>query len=123
MLYKFLLNAPKIETDPMKATPGPHANGFIGSIVGQVTISMGKVSLQHKNNPPQSQVNTPAADVLSTQTTKPSNQPDSKKKGKNKKKTGGANIGTNDNNTNPVPNKKRYKSKILSFVRRSKSND
>ena len=46
ILYKILPNSPRVETDPMKETLDPHANGVIGSIVGQVTNSMGQVSLQ-----------------------------------------------------------------------------
>ena len=45
MLYKILPNDPQIEMDPMKETPEPHVDGVIGSGVGQVTRSMGKVSL------------------------------------------------------------------------------
>lgn len=37
MIYNILPNAPKEETDPMKATPDPHVDRVINSKVDQVT--------------------------------------------------------------------------------------
>lgn len=88
----------------MKATPSPHTYGVIGSTIGQVTSSMGQVPFQYKTNSTHTQTNPPTIEVLTTQTTKPSQQHGNKKNGKNKKKTVGANIGANDNN-NPRSNK------------------
>jgi len=36
MLYKILPNVARAEMDPMKATSNPHADGVIGSAIGQV---------------------------------------------------------------------------------------
>lgn len=111
MLYKILPNSPQVEIDPMKEMHIPHVDGVIGSIVGQVTNYLGQVSLQQKTNASQTQTNHPNAEVLTTHTTEPSQQPRGKKKGRNTMKTIGDNTSTN-NNSNHIPNKKWDKSKI-----------
>lgn len=110
MLYKILSNIARAEIDPTKTTPGPHADGVISSAVGQVTSSMRKVTLHQNPNQSHSQKQTSSAEVLSTEASKLYNQPNGKK-GRNKKKTEGANLGTN-NNDNVGPNKKRDKLKL-----------
>lgn len=87
MLYKILPNDPRAEMDPTKATPDPHADGVIGSAVDQVTISMGKVTLQQNHNQTHTQKHIPSMKVLFVETSKLSNQPDSKKNGKKKRKS------------------------------------
>lgn len=55
----------------MKETLAPHADGVIRSIVGLVTSSMVKVSLQRQTNSFQTQTNPPIVEVLTTRKTKP----------------------------------------------------
>jgi len=37
VLYDILPNAPRAETDPTKFTPGPHADGIVGSVQNTAT--------------------------------------------------------------------------------------
>ena len=112
VLYQIFPNAPRAETDPTKPTPGPHADGVIGSTanaVSQVANAMGQLSL-HSNgltahsSSPSAQKSTPPSDILSVQkaTTKGGQQPGGKKKGKNQKKDTTASGG----NTNAGGDKK-----------------
>ena len=50
MLYKILPNSARAEIGPTKTTPSPHADGVIGSAIGQLMSSMGKVALQQNPN-------------------------------------------------------------------------
>lgn len=104
MLYKLLLDSPQAEMYPIKETHGPDVDGVTGSTVNQVPTFMGNVSLIGNVFHLDSNKH-PTIEVLTTQTTKSIQQPNDKKKGKNKKRRGGANTSTNEPN-NPSPNKK-----------------
>ena len=67
MIYKILPDAPQVEKDPTKAKYGPHVDGFISSILGQVIRYMGKVSLKQQTISSQTKMNPPMTKVLTTQ--------------------------------------------------------
>lgn len=112
VLYDILPNALREETDPTKFTPGPHADGIVGSI--QNTAAQKNVNqpqVQQQQNPYYQNSNASSKILCLKKGSQPS---DGKNKGKNKKKNGNNasnNNENNNNNNNQNPNARKDKKK------------